>query len=53
VRVRLTVANIPMGRSLVTMSHAQAGDDLTKQMEALRIHTALLIPSQEGESLRS
>ncbi len=37
--------------SLLTMSQAQAGNDLTKQMEALHVHTALAIRSQEMDAL--
>jgi len=34
-----------------TISHAQTGSDLGKQMDALRVHTVLLIRSQEMDDL--
>lgn len=49
--VRFRVASTLVALSLLTMSHAQAGNDLGKKMEALHVHTALLIRSQEMEDL--
>jgi Tol biopolymer transport system component len=51
VNIRYRVANTLLVLSLLTMSHAQAGNDLGKQMEALHVHTALLIRSQEMDGL--
>jgi hypothetical protein len=51
VNVRFKVANTFVALSLLSSSHAQTGDDLGKQMEALHVHTALVVRSQEMDGL--
>jgi hypothetical protein len=40
-----------MAMSLLGISHGQTGSDLSKQMEAMHVHTALLVRSQEMDDL--
>ena len=51
VNVKFGVANTLVVLSLLTICHAQTESDLGKQMEALHVHTALLIRSQEMDDL--
>src|SRR5262249_32319543 len=51
VNVRIGVANALVALWLLAISHAQTGSDLSKQMEAIHVHTALLIRSQEMDDL--
>ena len=49
--VRIGVAHTLLAMSLLAISHGQTVGDLSKQMEAIHVHTALLIRSQEMDSL--
>ena len=49
--VRIGVANSLVALSLLAITHGQIGSDLSKQMEVIHVHTALLIHSQEMDGL--